>query len=133
MAGPGPIESHQKPPAAPKHADSLETGNLLGDYTDTTSPQAEEEGDEDYETVNPNIKPEEISSDPYANLDLIFGSTAPLPSPTPTQPPFQTLIANSTDPVPAPQEPEVESRKKKLRNSYRQSVQVFSELPVPGL
>lgn len=132
------MESHQKPRAPPKHADSLETGNLLGDYTDTSPAHAEEEGDDDYEIVNPNIRPEEISQDPYANLDLVFGSVAPAPVPAPSssvQPtPAQTLLSTKfTDPPPAPQQPEVESRKKKMRNSYRQSMQVFSELPVPGL
>jgi hypothetical protein len=105
------VESHltegQGP--APKHSDSLETGNLLGDDPEADpSPAAQEDdGDDDFEMVNPNIKPEQVSSsDPYAGLDVVFG-------------------ANATPPT---QEPE--SKRTKLRNSYRQSVQVFAELPV---
>jgi len=112
VPGPGPIESHlaeRSGAPIPKHSDSLETGNLLGDDNETDpSPAArEDDGDDDYEMVNPNVKPEQVSSsDPYAGLDLAFG-------------------ANATT-----QAQEPDSKRKKLRNSYRQSVQVFAELPV---
>lgn len=112
MSGPGPVESHlaeRQGAPVPKHSDSTETGNLLGDDTEAEPSAAthDDDGDEEYEMVNPNVKPEQVSSsDPYAGLDMAFGA----------------------DTTPQAQEPD--SKRKKLRNSYRQSVQVFADLPV---
>ena len=74
VSGPGPVESHREK-TAPARSDTLvETGNLLGDDNQPNVIEDEEEEGEEEEALNPHVKPEEDSQDPYVGLDSAFGN-----------------------------------------------------------
>ena len=67
------MESHRGE-KAPERSDTLvETGNLLGDDNEPNVIEDEEEEGEEEEALNPHVKPEQVSQDPYAGLDSAFG------------------------------------------------------------
>jgi len=74
VSGPGPVESHREK-KAPGRSDTLvETGNLLGEDNAPNVIEDEEEEGEEEDGLNPNVKPEQVSQDPYAGLDTVFGN-----------------------------------------------------------
>lgn len=74
VSGPGPVESHREK-KAPVRSDTLvETGNLLGEDNEPNVIEDEEEEGEEEEALNPHAKPEQVSQDPYAGLDNVFGN-----------------------------------------------------------
>lgn len=74
VAGPGPVESHRGRRVPARSDTIVETGNLLGeDNEPNVIEDDDEEGDEE-EALNPHVKPEQVSQDPYADLDNAFGS-----------------------------------------------------------
>lgn len=52
----------------------METGNLLGEENEPNVIEDEEEEGEEEEALNPHVKPEQVSQDPYAGLDNAFGN-----------------------------------------------------------
>jgi len=52
----------------------VETGNLLGEDNEPNLIEDEEEEGEEEEALNPHVKPEQVSQDPYAGLDNAFGN-----------------------------------------------------------
>jgi len=74
VSGPGPVESHREK-KKPVRSDTLvETGNLLGEDNEPNLIEDEEEEGEEEEALNPHVKPERDSQDPYAGLDNAFGN-----------------------------------------------------------
>jgi hypothetical protein len=74
VSGPGPVESHREK-NAPARSDTLvETGNLLGEDNEPNVIEDEEEEGEEEDGLNPHVKPEQVSQDPYAGLDNVFGN-----------------------------------------------------------
>jgi len=72
VSGPGPVESHLEK-KKPARSDTLvETGNLLGEDNEPSLIEDEDEGEE--EALDPHVKPEQVSQDPYAGLDGAFGN-----------------------------------------------------------
>jgi hypothetical protein len=68
------VESHRGK-KAPARSDTLvETGNLLGEDNEPNVIEDEEEEGEEEEALNPHVKPEQVSQDPYAGLDNAFGN-----------------------------------------------------------
>ena len=59
----------------PVRSDTLvEIGNLLGEDNEPNLLEDEEEEGEDEEALNPHVKPEQVSQDPYVGLDSAFGN-----------------------------------------------------------
>jgi len=52
----------------------VETGNLLGEGNEPNVIEDEEEEGEEEEALSPHVKLEQVSQDPYADLDGVFGS-----------------------------------------------------------
>jgi len=74
VSGPGPVESHLER-GAPVRSDTLvEAGNLLGEDNEPNVIEDEEEEGEEEEGLNPHVKPEQVSQDPYAGLESVFGN-----------------------------------------------------------
>jgi hypothetical protein len=118
--------------------------NLLSDFNDRSSPTnlQEDDGEEEDEQI---VRPEQLAAaDPYAGLDLAFGSyMAPQPPRVQRQlslaedygkqvstPPSPPLSPMHLPPTQTYQAPAQQNGKKSIRNSFRQSMRVFSELPV---
>ena len=74
VSGPGPVESHQEKKAPVRSETLVETGNLLGEDNQPNVIEDEEEEGEEEESLNPHVKPEQVSQDPYAGLDSVFGN-----------------------------------------------------------
>lgn len=113
----------------------VETGNLLGEDNEPNVIEDEEEEGEEEEALNPHVKPEQVSQDPYAGLDNAFGNhgdkTDELQSATSEmslegelQQAQQQRQQSLPDPGPA------NSRK---NSHFRQSVAAFDQISQLGL
>lgn len=74
VSGPGPVESHREKKAPARSDTIVETGNLLGEENQPNVIEDEEDEGEEEEAFNPDVKPEQVSQDPYAGLDNAFGN-----------------------------------------------------------
>jgi len=74
VSGPGPKESHRENKAPVRSNTLVETGNLLGEDKQPNVIEDEEDEGEEEEALNPHVKPEQVSQDPYAGLDTVFGN-----------------------------------------------------------
>lgn len=74
VSGPGPVESHRGKKAPARSDTMVETGNLLGEDNEPNVIEDEEEEGEEEDGLNPHVKPEQVSQDPYAGLDSVFGN-----------------------------------------------------------
>lgn len=134
VSGPGPVESHRekKPPA--RSATLVETGNLLGEDNQPNVIEDEDEEGEDEEALNPHVKPEQVSQDPYAGLDTVFGNygdTADGPKSAASQASNEAEL--QTQQQRQPSLPGSEATKPKNNGTFRQSVAAFDQISRLGL
>ena len=52
----------------------VEIGNLLGEDNEPNIIEDDDEEGEEEEALNPHVKPEQVSQDPYAGLENAFGN-----------------------------------------------------------
>lgn len=134
VSGPGPVESHHREGKAPVRSNTLvETGNLLGEDNQPNVIEDEEDEGEEEEALNPHVKPEQVSQDPYAGLDSVFGNhgdktDGPQSAASQTFPegdPQQTQQQQSL--------PGSEPAKPRKNGNFQQSVAAFNEISQLGL
>lgn len=136
VSGPGPVESHREK-KAPARSDTLvETGNLLGEDNEPNIIEDDEEEGEEEEGLNPHVKPEQVSQDPYAGLDGVFGNHGDKTDESQSaasQTSFegelqQTQQRQQSLPGPEPAKP-----KPRKNSTLRESVAAFNHLSQLGL
>lgn len=129
VSGPGPVESHRDK-KAPARSDTLvETGNLLGEDNEPNVIEDEEEEGEEEEAFNPHVKPEQVSQDPYAGLESVFGNNGNKPDeaqPAASQVPPEGE-PQQTQQLPLPEQP------KPKNSAFRQSIAAFNQISQLGL
>ena len=136
VAGPGPVESHREKKKAPARSDTLvETGNLLGEDNQPNIIEDEDEEGEEEEALNPHVKPEQVSQDPYANLDSVFGNQGDKADEPRSAVPQVSLEG---EPPQAQQQqeqslPGLEPPKPRKNEHFRQSIAAFDQISRLGL
>jgi len=129
------VESHLEK-EAPARSDTLvETGNLLGEDNQPNVIEDEEEEGEEEEALNPHVRPEQVSQDPYANLDGAFGNygdnvekSQPAASQTSLEAESQQIQQQRQQSLPGSEPP-----KPRKNASFPGSVTAFNQISQLGL
>lgn len=136
VSGPGPVESHRDK-NTPVRSDTLvETGNLLGEDNQPNEIGDEEEEGEEEEALNPHVKPEQVSQDPYVGLDSAFGNYGDKVDKSKSSASQVSLDAESQQTQPQPQRQQslgVEPPKPRKNAAFRESISAFNQISQLGL
>jgi len=135
IAGPGPVESHREKGVPVRSDTMVETGNLLGEDNQPNLIEDEEEEGEEEEALNPNVKPEQVSQDPYVGLDTAFGNYGDKtdgPKSAASEVSFEAQL-QQTQQQRQTSLPGSELAKPRKNGSFRQSVSAFNQISQLGL
>lgn len=131
VSGPGPVESHLQKKAPLRSNTMVETGNLLGEDNEPNIIEDEEEEGEEEDALNPHVKPEQVSQDPYADLDGAFGNYGDKVNQ------LQSAVSQVSIEGELKQEHQQKqalSRSEPEKNgSFQQSVSAFNQISQPGI
>lgn len=133
VSGPGPVESHREKKAPVRSDTMVETGNLLGEENEPNVIEDEEDEGEEEEAFNPNVKPEQVSQDPYAGLDNAFGNhgdNADEPRSAISQVSIEDELRQAQQ---QQTQPGSEPAKPRKNGTFRQSVAAFNQISQLGL
>ena len=133
VSGPGPVESHRGKKAPVRSDTMVETGNLLGEENEPNVIEDEEDEGEEEEAFNPNVKPEQVSQDPYAGLDNAFGNhgdSADEPRSAISQVSIEDELRQAQQ---QQTQPGSEPAKPRKNGTFRQSVAAFNQISQLGL
>lgn len=131
VSGPGPVEPHRERKAPVRSDTIVETGNLLGEDNEPNVIEDEEEEGEEEEALSPHVKLEQVSRDPYADLDGVFGKA--------DEPQSAVSQVSMEDEIQQAQQQRQqtsygsEPAKPRKNGTFRQSVAAFNQISQLGL
>jgi len=135
VSGPGPVESHRGKDTPGRSDTLVETGNLLGEDNQPNLIEDEEEEGEEEEALNPHVKPEQVSQDPYVGLDNAFGNYGDKtdgPKSAASEVSFEAEL-QQTQQQRQMSTPASEPPKPRKNANFRQSVSAFNQISQLGL
>lgn len=130
VSGPGPVESHRGKKAPTRSETLVETGNLLGEGNEPNVIEDEEDEGEEEEALNPHVKPQQVSQDPYAGLESVFGNYSNKPDEVQQT---ASQVPPEREPQPTQQQPPPPEPPKPKNSSFRQSIAAFNQISQLGL
>jgi hypothetical protein len=129
------VEPHREKKAPVRSDTMVETGNLLGEDNEPNVIEDEEEEGEEEEALSPHVKLEQVSRDPYADLDGAFGNYGGKAD----EPQSAVSQVSMEDEIQQAQQqrqqtlPGSEPAKPRKNGTFRQSVAAFNQISQLGL